>query len=461
MRRRRAAGEDHPAPHLDGLLADHHPPLAERPSRGRGAIPRSSSHGSCGASSRSWIISSRRAARPRRPARPRGVRRAARSRASASSSPGRERLGGHARPEGALAADPAVLHDRDLQAGLPGRPAATLRRDRRRSPPRRSCASREATRAPRARRRPPPPRRRSPPPPWPGARPGGARAPGQATASSPSAVAGGPPGRAAVDQHAGDARQRPRRAAAGPRPATRRGEVVGHDPRAATERGSSQRRRQRSRSRCAPSQAHHRPRRAPAPPGRGRASRGTPRRGRLASPAARRPGSRASSGSSGPPRGKPVDSARRVVVTPANTSAHPLRVALRVGQPERDAPRDAEHEPAVDAEVRPQPLQVGDQVSVVLASRSAPDRPVRRAAPAAALVEQDDAVRGRVEEAPLPGRAARARAAVEHDGGLAAGFPHASQKAVAVPDVEPAVDANGSTSGQQRAHSHGTPALRG
>jgi hypothetical protein len=59
------------------------------------------------------------------------------------------------------------------------------------------------------------------------------------------------------------------------------------------------------------------------------------------------------------------------------------------------------------------------------------------AASAVALVEQNDAVRLRVELPPLAGRAAGARPAVHHDDGLARGVPaDLPIDAVAVADIE-------------------------
>lgn len=64
----------------------------------------------------------------------------------------------------------------------------------------------------------------------------------------------------------------------------------------------------------------------------------------------------------------------------------------------------------------------------------------RQAAPGAALVEADDAVPARVEQASSIGRAARSRAAVEHDRRGPSPVPEAlPEDLLAVAHVEPAV----------------------
>jgi hypothetical protein len=90
----------------------------------------------------------------------------------------------------------------------------------------------------------------------------------------------------------------------------------------------------------------------------------------------------------------------------------PLRVGLGVGERERAAPGAAEHQPAVDGEGFSQGLDVGDQVLGGVVGELAQ----RRRAARSALVEQHDAVVGRVEEAPVVERQAGARAAVQEQG---------------------------------------------
>ena len=90
---------------------------------------------------------------------------------------------------------------------------------------------------------------------------------------------------------------------------------------------------------------------------------------------------------------------------------------LRVGEPERRAPRAAEHQPALDAEVLAQLLHVRDQVPGGVVDQTG----VRPAASAAALIEQHDAIRVRIEKAPGAIVAAGAGAAVHEDRRLALG----------------------------------------
>jgi hypothetical protein len=91
---------------------------------------------------------------------------------------------------------------------------------------------------------------------------------------------------------------------------------------------------------------------------------------------------------------------------------HARREHLRVRERERGAPAAAEHLPFLDAEVLAQLLKVVDEVP----RRVVDEARMRRALAAAALVEQHDAVRGGVEEAPHPRiRAATGPAVQEHD----------------------------------------------
>ena len=88
---------------------------------------------------------------------------------------------------------------------------------------------------------------------------------------------------------------------------------------------------------------------------------------------------------------------------------------LRVGEAERRAPRAAEHQPALDAEVLAQLLHVRDQMP----GRVVDQTGVRPAAPAAALIEQHDAIGVGIEEAAGAIVAAGAGAAVHEHRGLA------------------------------------------
>jgi hypothetical protein len=83
-----------------------------------------------------------------------------------------------------------------------------------------------------------------------------------------------------------------------------------------------------------------------------------------------------------------------------------------------EPPRAAEHQPALDAQVLPQPLDVGDQVP----GRVVDQTGVRPALAAAALIEQHDPVALRIEEPAHLRVGAPARAAVQEHGGLAVGI---------------------------------------
>ncbi len=112
-----------------------------------------------------------------------------------------------------------------------------------------------------------------------------------------------------------------------------------------------------------------------------------------------------------------------------------------VGQRQSATPRSAEDQPVPDAEVRPEPFDVGDQVVGGVARQVRVGRTgVGAAASAVALIEEDDVVPRRIEELALPRRTAGARAAVEHEGGpalrIAAGLP---VDQVAAADVQHAV----------------------
>ena len=111
--------------------------------------------------------------------------------------------------------------------------------------------------------------------------------------------------------------------------------------------------------------------------------------------------------------------------------AHALGVRLRVGQRQGRAPRAAEQLPALDAEVRAQPLHVGDQVPGGVGLQAG----VRQRAAAAALVEQHDAVARRVVIAAHGGVAAAAGPAVHDQRRLAVGVA-----ALLEVDLVPAAD---------------------
>ncbi len=120
--------------------------------------------------------------------------------------------------------------------------------------------------------------------------------------------------------------------------------------------------------------------------------------------------------------------------------AHPLRVPLGVGHRERRTPGGAVDQPALDAEVLAQALDVLDQVpGGVQAQVHGRVGGVRGAAPAVALVEADQPVAGRVPGPHGAAGRAGARSAVQMDGGLARRIAQLFVvEAVAVPGVEEA-----------------------
>src|SRR5215831_336115 len=82
---------------------------------------------------------------------------------------------------------------------------------------------------------------------------------------------------------------------------------------------------------------------------------------------------------------------------------------LGVRERERAAPRAAGDEPTLDAEMRAQPFDVGDEIP----RRVLGELTARRAAARAALIEQHDAIARRVERAPVHRHDAGAWAAVQ------------------------------------------------
>ena len=96
----------------------------------------------------------------------------------------------------------------------------------------------------------------------------------------------------------------------------------------------------------------------------------------------------------------------------------PNAIGMRfgVGKRERGAPRSAEHQPALDAKMRAQALEIGDEMRRGVIG----ERAQRSRLAGAALVIDDDAIERRVVEAPMIRRAAAARSAMqEHDRGAA------------------------------------------
>ena len=115
-----------------------------------------------------------------------------------------------------------------------------------------------------------------------------------------------------------------------------------------------------------------------------------------------------------------------------------LRMVLGVGERERRSPRAAEDDPALDAQVLAQALDVGHEVGRGVGLEAAQ----RRRAAGAALVVDHDAVVRRVEELAVHRARTRAGAAVQEDDrhavGIAAFFPVHAVPAV---EVEEAVAA--------------------
>ena len=93
-----------------------------------------------------------------------------------------------------------------------------------------------------------------------------------------------------------------------------------------------------------------------------------------------------------------------------------LRMRLRIGQRQGRAPGAADHDPALEAEFVADRFQVRDQMR----QRVGLARAFRRAAAAAALVEQHGVESFGIEQPAMIGLAARAGAAMQIDGADAA-----------------------------------------
>ena len=102
----------------------------------------------------------------------------------------------------------------------------------------------------------------------------------------------------------------------------------------------------------------------------------------------------------------------------STSSLTALGCVSRIRERERAAPRAAEHEPAIDAETAAQPLHVRDEMPGGVGL----ERGMRAAASRAALIEHDDAVALRIEEAPRVDVAAGAGTAVHEQRGLPRGI---------------------------------------
>ena len=113
---------------------------------------------------------------------------------------------------------------------------------------------------------------------------------------------------------------------------------------------------------------------------------------------------------------EPVDLAPASEKDPAQHEAEAApRMRLAIGQRQRRSPGTAEHQPALDRQMFPQPLDIRDQVRGGVVAQL---RPGNRAA-GAALIEQDDAVAVGIEEPTVDRGASRARTAMQEDDGNA------------------------------------------
>jgi hypothetical protein len=109
------------------------------------------------------------------------------------------------------------------------------------------------------------------------------------------------------------------------------------------------------------------------------------------------------------------------VTPPQDHLPDPIGVRFGVGQGQGAAPRSAEDQPTVDVQVFAKQLDVRDEVLGSVAGQIDVGLAcVRRAPSAAALIEQHDAIRDRIEQPAVPPRASRPRATVDHNRRLAA-----------------------------------------
>jgi hypothetical protein len=99
--------------------------------------------------------------------------------------------------------------------------------------------------------------------------------------------------------------------------------------------------------------------------------------------------------------------------------ADPLGTPLGVGEREGAAPGAPKYQPLVDLEVLPQPLHVSEQmVGRVAGEVRLQCTGVGYAAPAIALIEEQEAIGSGIEELAVPRGTARAGAAVHYDSWL-------------------------------------------
>jgi hypothetical protein len=124
------------------------------------------------------------------------------------------------------------------------------------------------------------------------------------------------------------------------------------------------------------------------------------------------------------------------------------RAAMRFAVSEREgaAPRAAEHEPALDLEVLPQPLDIGDEVR----GRVLLQLPERRGAARPALIENYDAVARGIEKAAVGRRGARPGSAVQEQDRHAVRIADCSQYMRCTPSSLSMPEPYGSISGRAR-----------
>src|SRR5579871_238255 len=109
---------------------------------------------------------------------------------------------------------------------------------------------------------------------------------------------------------------------------------------------------------------------------------------------------------------EPIDLVRSAEEDAAQHEAEDaLGVGHRIGEPKGAAPAAAVDDPPRDAERLAKALDVGDEVPGGVLG----ELRMRRRATGAALLEEDDPVMRRIEEAPVVGEKAAARAAMEED----------------------------------------------
>jgi hypothetical protein len=121
-----------------------------------------------------------------------------------------------------------------------------------------------------------------------------------------------------------------------------------------------------------------------------------------------------------------------------NNLSDAIRKPFRISERERAAPRSAEHQPSLDAQMLAQSFDIRDEVRSVVAREVHLRRTrVRRAPSAIALIEQSNPICRWIEQPAMPLRTSRSRTAMQHNGRLAARIPaRLPVHAIPVTDVE-------------------------